>query len=73
MRNIASEEGLTKNTRLREIALVGQNTVRVKKFSNNGKECMIYLKLNSNPRFLCLGSFAMLRNHLPLVFDLVNH
>lgn len=60
MRNIASEEGLTKNTRLREIALVGQNTVRVKKFSNNGKECMIF-KIKFKPtlfmfRIICDAS-----------------
>lgn len=63
MRNIAPDEGLTRNTRVRIIALY-DNTVRVKKVSN-GKEYTIH-RITFKHKLPFGRSFEMLRHQLPL-------
>ena len=63
MRNIAPDEGLTRNTRLRVISL-GLNTVRVRKVTND-KEYTIH-KISFKHQLPFGRSFEMIRNQLPL-------
>lgn len=63
MRNIAHDEGLTRNSRVRIIGLY-DNTVRVKKLST-GKEYTIH-RITFKHKLPFGRSFSMLRNQLPL-------
>ena len=63
MRNVAPDEGLTRNTRLRIISL-GNKTVRVQKLINNHEYTIHRITFKHK---LSFGrSFTMLRNQLPL-------